>query len=144
MAMFKLDYRNKMLKNISCIAAVIILFASCKQKVNITADKLYGKWNYVKVENPYAHPPDSVKSDELKIEKPYILFSKDSLQMWWGGGLLSRGSYTVSGDSIQYKEILPGGQTRVFPFIVSKLTDKEIEFETTGEDGSLVTAVKAH
>ena len=63
--------------------------------------------------------------------------------MWWGGGLLSHGSYKVSGDSIQYKEILPGGQTRVFPFIVSKLTDKDIVFETTGEDGSLVTAAKA-
>ena len=132
-----------MLRNISCIGAVIVLLMSCKQKVNVTTDQLYGRWNYVKVENPFAHPPDSVKSEELKIQKPYILFSNDSLQMWWGGGLLSRGSYKVSGDSVQYKEILPGGKTRVFPFIVSKLTDKDIVFETTGEDGSLVTAVKS-
>jgi hypothetical protein len=143
--MFKPDLGKMTLKNIPYIAAAILLLASCKQqKIKLTTDQLYGKWNYIKVENPNAHPPDSVKSDELKIQKPYILFSKDSVQMWWGGGLLSRGSYKVSGDSIQYKEILPGGQTRVFPFIVSKLTDKEIEFETTGEDGSLVTAVKAH
>jgi hypothetical protein len=132
-----------MLRNISWIPVAIVLLVSCKQKVIVTANLLYGRWNYVKVENPYAHPPDSVKSDELKIQKPYILFSKDSVQMWWGGGLLSRGSYKVSGDSIQYKEILPGGQTRVFPFIVTRLTDKDIVFETTGEEGSLVTAVKS-
>lgn len=132
-----------MLRNILTICSAIFVLASCKQKIKLATDQLYGKWNYVKVENPFAHPPDSVKSDELKTEKPYILFSKDSLQMWWGGGILSRGSYKVSGDSIVYKEILAGGQTRVFPMVVSKLTDKDIVFETTGEEGSLVTAVKA-
>jgi len=131
-----------MLRNILIIFAAGLALASCKEKIKLTTDKLYGKWNYIKVENPFAHPPDSVKSDELKIQKPYILFSKDSLQMWWGGGILSRGSYTVSGDSIQYKEILAGGQTRVFPMVVTKITDKDIVFETTGEEGSLVTAVK--
>ena len=133
-----------MLRINTCFSVVVLLLVSCKQQpVKLTANALYGKWNYIKVENPNSHPPDSVKSDELKIQKPYILFSKDSLQMWWGGGLLSRGSFKVSGDTIVYKEILAGGQTRVFPFIVSKLTDKDIVFGTTGEDGSLVTAVKA-
>ncbi len=122
--------------------ATLLLFASCKQKIKLSPAQLYGKWNYIKVESPNAHPPDSVKSDELKTEKPYLLVSKDSLQLWWGGGILSHGTYTLAGDSIVYKEILPGGQTRVFPFIVSKLTDKDIIFETTGEDGSFVTAVK--
>jgi hypothetical protein len=138
--MFKLDFRKNMLRNISCIVAALVLLMSCKQRINITADQLYGKWNYVKVENPNAHPPDSVKSEELKIQKPYILFSKDSLQMWWGGGILSKGSYTVSGDSIRFNETFP--DKRTFPMIVSKLTDKDLVFETTGGDGSLVTTVK--
>jgi len=124
------------------LLACTFLLLSCKKQIKLSPAQLYGKWNYIKVENPNAHPPDSVKSDELKIQKPYLLVSKDSLQLWWGGGILSKGTYTLAGDSIVYKEILPGGQTRVFPFIVSKLTTRDIVFETTGEDGSFVTAVK--
>ena len=131
-----------MFRNISILALSLMLLLSCKQKIKLSPAQLYGKWNYIKVENQNSHPPDSVKSDELKIQKPYLLVSKDSLQLWWGGGILSKGTYTLSGDSIVYKEVLPGGQTRVFPFIVSKLTAKDIIFETTGEDGSFVTAVK--
>ena len=131
-----------MFRNISILALSLMLLLSCKQKIILSPAQLYGKWNYIKVENPNSHPPDSVKSDELKIQKPYLLVSKDSLQLWWGGGILSKGTYTLAGDSIVYREILPAGQTRVFPFIVSKLTAKDIVFETTGEDGSFVTAVK--
>ena len=131
-----------MFRNVLIISLALFLLASCKQKIKLSPAQLYGKWNYTKVANPNAHPPDSVKSEELKIQKPYLLISKDSLQLWWGGGILSRGTYTLAGDSIVYKEILPGGQTRVFPFIVSRLTEKDIIFETTGEDGSFVTAVK--
>jgi hypothetical protein len=140
--MFEPAYFYIMLRNILYICVASLLIASCKQQVKLNAGDLYGKWNYVKVENPNAHPPDSVKHDELVIQKPYILFSKDSLQLWWGGGLLSHGSYHVSGDSIHYKEILPDGKTREFPFIVTKMEGKELIFETTGEDGSVVTAVK--
>lgn len=119
------------------------LLVSCKQeKVKLKSGDLYGKWKYIKVENPYSHPPDSVKSEELQVQKPYILFSKDSLQIWWGGGILSRGSYKVAGDSIRFTEIMSDGKTREFPFIVTKLAGKDLVFETRGEDGSRVTAVK--
>jgi hypothetical protein len=104
---------------------------------------LYGKWKYLKVENPYSHPPDSVTTTELQLQKPYILFTqKDSMQIWWGGGLLSHGSYKVAGDSIRVNEILPGGKTREFPFIVSKISATDLIFETSGVDGTRVTAVK--
>ena len=128
---------------IALIAITAVVFSSCKKKINLKPGDLYGKWNYVKVENPDSHPPDSVPHAELLIQKPYILFTqKDSLQLWWGGGLLSHGSFRVAGDSIQFKEILPGGKTRVFPFIVSKISSKDLVFATTGEDGSTGTAVK--
>lgn len=129
-------------KSLLIVTIAVALISSCKQKITVNANQLYGKWKYVKVENPNAHPPDSVKSEELQIQKPYILFSNDSLQMWWGGGILSRGSYKVSGDSIHYKEILPDGKTREFPLIVTKLEGKTLVFQTSGEDGSEVTAVK--
>jgi hypothetical protein len=122
----------------------LCLFISCKQKIELKAGDLYGKWKYVRVENPNSNPPDSVKNDELQVQKPYILFSKDSLQIWWGGGLLSHGSYKITGDSIQFKEILADGKTREFPFMVSKIDDKNLVFATSGVDGALVTAVKVH
>jgi hypothetical protein len=73
---------------------------------------------------------------------PYIIFSKDSLLIWWGGKELSHGTFTVGGDSIEMNEILQDKTTRKFAFYVSKLTDKEIIFSTRGVDGSEVTAVK--
>ena len=122
------------------ILALCAEITSCKKQ--LTPQALYGRWNYVKVENPNSHPPDSVKHAELVAASPYILFTKDSLIIWWGGRELSHGTFKVSGDSIVMKEILPGKITREFAFHVSELTDREIIFSTRGEDGSEVTAVK--
>jgi hypothetical protein len=120
---------------------ILLLFAvSCKSSIN-SAD-LYGKWKYVKVEHP-DDPTDSVRSRELAYDKPYIRFySNDSLQMTWGGKILSHGTFTTDGHNIRYKEQMPDGTTRAFPFWVIKLTDIEIVFETTVADKSRVTAVK--
>src|SRR5882724_10901337 len=108
-----------MLKNYLFTATILLLLSSCKQKIILKKGDLYGKWKYLKVENPYSHPPDSVTSAELQIQKPYILFTqKDSMQIWWGGGLLSHGSFKAAGDSIRVKEILADGQTREFSFMV--------------------------
>jgi len=119
----------------------LLLFSSCQTAIKPEA--LYGKWKYIKVENPNSHLPDSVKSAELEIEKPYIQFLKnDSLLICWGGKVLSHGTFRLDGSNIRFKEILTDGKTREFPFWVSKLTDKDLIFETSGEDGSKVTAVK--
>src|SRR5580698_4461766 len=131
-----------MIKNTVCLVAVIfaVLFNSCKS--SISPDELYGKWKYIKVEQPNAHPPDSVRSDDLAAQSPYIQFSKNNtLEIIWGGKVLSHGKFTVDGRNIRYTESLEDGTTRQFPFWVSELTDKEIVFETKGDDGSRVTAV---
>ncbi len=60
----------------------------------------------------------------------------------WGGKVLSHGKFSIAGHNINYTESLPDGTTRQFPFWVSKLTDKDLVFETTGVDGSRVTAVR--
>ena len=130
-------------KRIVFAIAISLFLTSCKQKIILKKGDLYGKWKYLKVENPYSHPPDSVTTAELQIQKPYILFTqKDSMRIWWGGGLLSHGSFKVAGDSIRVNEILPDGKTREFPFIVSKISATDLIFETTGVDGTRVTAVK--
>jgi hypothetical protein len=126
------------------LIVIIALFglSSCRQKP-IQREALLGKWKYVKVENPNSHPLDSVSASELEMESPYIKFSKnDSMMIWWGGKVLSHGTFKLDGSNIQVREILDGGKTRSFPFFVSKLTDKDLVFETSGEDGTKVTAVK--
>jgi len=123
---------------------LVILVAclySCKSSIN--ADDLYGKWKYIKVEQPYADPPDSTRHVVIVANTPSIQFSKNNtLTMVWGGNVLSHGKFNVDGRNIRYTESLADGTTRTFPFWVSELTDKEIIFETKGVDGSRVTAVK--
>ncbi len=128
--------------NFLIIAVGFLLFSSCRP-APIKRGALLGKWKYLKVENPNSNPPDSVSSTELEIEAPYIKFSQnDSMMIWWGGRVLSHGTFRLDGNNIRVKEILEGGKTREFPFYVSKLTDKDLVFETMGDDGSKVTAVK--
>jgi hypothetical protein len=131
-----------MIKPLLYITAVVLLFfAACKSSIN--PEDLYGKWKYIKVENPNATPPDSVSSSDLQAQAPYIQFTKNNdLVIMWGGKVLSHGKFKTDGKNIRYTEALPDGKTREFPFWVMKLTDKEIVFETMGADGSRVTAVK--
>jgi hypothetical protein len=99
-------------------------------------ENLYGKWKYTRVLNPNANPPDSVSAYDLSEQTPYIQFSKNNdLVIYWGSKILSHGKFSIDGKNIRYKETLPGSITREFPFYVSKLTDKDIIFETLGEDG---------
>jgi hypothetical protein len=60
----------------------------------------------------------------------------------WGGKALSQGTFSTVGQSIMIKETMPGAAERDFSFLVSKLTEKDLIFESKGEDGSRVTAVK--
>ena len=123
------------------IAVAILLFSSCQKALK--PEQLYGKWRYIHIENANKSSPDSVRAYELQIDKPYIEFDKkDSLHIWWGGRIMTRGTYKVTDQMIQVNEILPDGQTRRFPFYVSKITDKDLIFETKGDEGSKVTTVK--
>ncbi|MBV8388185.1 MAG: hypothetical protein JO080_00140 [Mucilaginibacter sp.] len=121
-------------------AIFLSLLASCQP--SIKPETLYGKWKYIKVENNSVANTTNVTPEQLEAESPYIKFTKDSLLIWWGGKVLSHGSYKIDGDKIQFKEILEGGRIRAFPFIVSKLDDKNLVFETKGDDGAKVTAIK--
>lgn len=122
-------------------AVALLFFSSCGTSVK--PENLYGKWKYVKVQNPNSNPPDSVSSEDLAAQAPSIEFSKNNdLVIVWGGKVLSHGKFRTEGQNIQYTETLADGKTRTFPFWVSKLTDKDLVFETKGADGSRVTAVK--
>ncbi|HEY9533594.1 MAG TPA: hypothetical protein VIQ77_03630 [Mucilaginibacter sp.] len=129
------------MRNLFFLLAITLCFAACKPSA--TPEKLYGKWNYTRVRNPLADPPDSVGKETLGSEKPYIEFTRqDSLIINWDGKVLSHGTFKVDGLNISYKEILPDGKTREFPFHIENFSDKQIIFSTAGKDGSEVTAVK--
>jgi hypothetical protein len=130
--------KNKLLFIVACIGVILI---ACKS--SIKQGDLYGKWKYVKIENLDIRTTTIVTPEQLESEIPYIQFSKnDSALIWWGGKVLTHGSYRVEGNQIMFKEILADGKTREFPFIVSKLDYKNIVFETSGDDAARVTAVK--
>jgi len=64
------------------------------------------------------------------------------MMIWWGGKVLSHGTYKLDGGTIHVKEILDSAKTRDFNFYILKLEGKTLEFETIGNDGSKVVAVK--
>ncbi len=123
------------------MASIAMLLFACTD--GIKADMLYGKWNYLKVGVPNSSPPDTITRADLEENKPFINFSKNAqFNIIWGGKILSHGTYTLSGRNIKIHEALDGGKTRDFQFYVSDLTAKSITFETTGQGGSRVTALK--
>jgi hypothetical protein len=128
--------KNKFIEGIILLS----LLASCQ--LSVKPGTLYGKWKYVKIENNSVSNTTNVSPEQLEGEEPYIKFTKDSLMIWWGGQVLTHGTYKIDGDKILFKEIQANGKIREFPFIVSKLDDKNLVFETKGDDGSKVTAVK--
>lgn len=124
----------------ACLLLLCLTATACKHSV--TAPDLYGKWNYTKLEHPNKSTPGPSEG-QLSEDAPYIEFTpSDSLRMFWGGKLLSHGTFTVDGTNIQYTEILPNGNTRKFPFFISEFKDNTMVFETLGEDASRVTVVK--
>lgn len=128
---------------VNCIGIIIIITSSCKHGTD--PKMLIGKWNYIKVENPYSpNPPDTVSANEIADNAPYILFTdKGTLLMMWGNKVLSHGTYKIGdNDNISYTEQMPHGKKRTFPFWIKELTDKQITFETKEDDAVRVTAIK--
>jgi len=130
------------MKRLFHIPSILLLFiTSCKP--SIKTDELYGKWKYIKVEHLTGDPADTLSGMMLASESPSIVFSKNNgYVINWGGKELSHGTFTLDGMNIRIKEIMPDGSTREFPFYVSEFTDTKIVFDTKGDDGSKVTAVK--
>lgn len=132
-----------MLKRALLFTTVLFTFYMSACNSSIKPEELYGKWKYIKVEHPNANPPDSLRKEELQARSPYILFQQgNKFTIIWDGKALSQGTFSTIGQSIMIKEAMPGAAVREFSFLVTKLTDKDLIFETKGDDGSRVTAVK--
>jgi hypothetical protein len=121
-------------------AVLILLFTSCGE--NLTSEKLLGKWNYVKVESLH-HLEEDLSDEEVAENAPSITFSKNGdLVIIWGKEVLSKGKFKVEGDIIRYTESLPNGVTRPIPYLVKKLDENNLVFETMEEQATRITARK--
>ena len=121
------------------VIVLLMVIGSCSNAID--ADELYGRWDYVAVEN--FNPPDSLTREELIAQAPAILFSKDNkLVIEWGGKQLSHGTYRLDGKMIRYTEFLEGGIKREFPFLIKELGDKELLFQTMEQNYTRVKAKK--
>ncbi len=125
---------------LTCLIGVLLIFASCKNAIKPEA--VVGRWNYIKVGDPYSRNPDDTVSTRALAEKaPYINFSSNGdLKIASEGKILSYGKYRIEGNNIVVTEQLANGKTRAFPFYIIKLTDNEITFETKEDDAVRVTA----
>jgi len=125
------------------LAAGIIVFgialSSCSKEID--PKDLYGRWNYIAVEN--FNPPDSLTRNELIEQAPAIVFSTgNKLLIEWGGKQLSHGTYKMDGKMIRYTESLEGGRKREFPFLIKELGEDELVFETMEQNYTRVKAKK--
>ena len=122
------------------VITLVCFCAACNSAIK--PEDLYGKWKYIKIGHPN-DPLDVIKDADVAAHSPYIQFTKDSsLVIMWDGKALSHGKFTIDGHNINYTESLPDSTTRQFPFWISKLTDKDLIFETKGQNASRVTAVR--
>jgi hypothetical protein len=125
------------MKFIVALCICSLFFQACS--VSVDEKKLTGTWEYIRIENLNPASQDSTTTADLKMARPFIQFKKNSeLQIYWSDKVLSSGTYHVDGSMIRYKEDLSDGQQREFPFLVKKLTDDELIFETMSREGTRV------
>ena len=125
--------------HLAIIASLLLCFSSCNN--SIEQENLLGRWNYIKAVN--ADPEDITSNEELKQASPAIIFTEtNDLTIEWGGKQLSKGKYKLDGKMIRYTESLEGGRTREFPFLISKLSDNELVFQTMEKNYTVVTAIR--
>ena len=129
------------MKILRILCLCVILFEACSAPVD--REKLTGTWDYIKIENLNPASQDSTTSADLKAARPFIRFTEaNELLIYWSGKVLSSGTYHIDGSMIRYKENLPGGNQREFPFLVKTLTDSQLVFETMSREGTRVFTKK--
>ena len=129
------------MKTYFIILTAFLLLSSCVNPVK--PEELYGEWKYVKVENPNQNPAYVMPQAEVSAANPSIIFTtRSELIIMWGGKRLSHGTFRMKENRIRYKEVLPGGTTREFPFLIKEISSDKLVFETMEQESSRITAVK--
>ncbi len=128
-----------MMKITSQLLIALLLLSSCGASYN--EKDIIGEWIYTKVEFINQQPPLIQDEEELKEKYPSINFKQDkTCEILSGGKVISEGTYLIEKDIIRYEEVLQIGITRKIPFLIKKLENGELVFETLEEDVKRITA----
>lgn len=118
---------------------LLILFCGCNYL--LSERDIVGEWKYIEISTQHGDPKDEISSEELKKLSPSIVFLKEGdFKIMWDHKLLSSGKYVLEGNIIRITENLPGGKTRLFPFLIVSVDDHSLKFQTMVQDATIVTA----
>jgi hypothetical protein len=121
------------------ISFLLVILTSCSKSIDI--EDLYGRWDYISIKN--ADPEDIMTDEEVKSQKPYIIFkSNNELIISWADKQISYGKFKMDGKMIRYTENLGDERTRDFPFLILKLSENELVFQTMEKNFTKVSAKK--
>lgn len=127
------------MKAVFNVFIVCLLFLSCS--LPFKEEELIGEWVYKKVEFTNQQPVVIQEGQDLDEKYPSIQFTKDKkCKIFSGGKVISEGTYFLEKDIIRYEEVLQVGFTRKIPFLIKKLENNEIIFETLEKDVKRITA----
>ena len=129
------------MKVIFNLLLVLLLFSSCGASYN--QSELSGEWVYKKVEYTNQQPVLVQDEQELAEKYPSITFTDDGkCKIYSGGKVISEGTFFLEKDIIRYEEVLQVGIKRKIPFLIKKLENGQIIFETLEKDVKRITAQK--
>lgn len=115
------------------------LFSSCSS--SFKEEELIGEWVYQRVEFTSQQPVLIQEGQGLAEKYPSIQFTKDKkCKIFSGGKVISEGTFFLEKDIIRYEEVLQVGFTRKIPFLIKKLENDVIIFETLENDVKRITA----
>jgi len=119
----------------------LLVLSSCGSSYN--EKDIIGEWIYKKVEFTNQQPVLVQDEQELTEKYPSIQFTENrKCKIFSGGKVISEGTFFLEKDIIRYEEILQVGIKRKIPFIIKKLENNEIIFETLEKDVKRITAKK--
>lgn len=122
-----------------CIVVILIGISACTR--SLKDEDLYGVWQYVKIENP--NQGTVTPDEEVRENDPSIRFSDgNKLEMVWNGEILSHGTYHLQYPLINYREDLKEKGSREIKFLIKKLENDVLVFQTMEADAIRVTARK--
>lgn len=123
---------------LNCVIFLLIC-TSCGKSYK--EEQLIGEWEYIKVEYTNQNPVLVQNKDDLKEKYPSIKFHKNKkCQIFSAGKVISEGEFFLEKDIIRYEEVLQVGIKRKIPFIIKKLENDELIFETLERDVKRITS----
>jgi len=117
----------------------VFSFGACQMAPK--EDDLIGEWKYTKFECLNQNL-DCPVVDLITMQPSVVFQKKGKAAIYSSGKILSKGTYYLDDNIIRYEEILPDGRQRKIPFLIKKINQNELVFETMESQVKRVSAKK--